>query len=135
MDIKKQREELRGLIALYGLFTIALILVDIFYSAWNQMPIWGVGLAIVAHVGVFGSLTLILKEWENPKYDLLRKLYFLFFLLALGLVGGYRVAKNEGTMFEQDIDKAKQESTRLNEFGEKTDDDSILALRNKDTIK
>lgn len=112
MDQKRQKEELRGLVALYGLFTIALILVDIFYSAWGDMP-WGLkGLAFVSHLLTGVCFMLILTEWEDPKYDKLRKFYFGFFLVSLFLVGGYKAARNGNVMFWDDVNKAKQEQAK-----------------------
>jgi hypothetical protein len=112
MNKARQKEELYGLIGLYGFFIVALILIDIFYSAWAQMPLGFVALAIIAHIGVIGSATIVFKEWQDPKFDKVRKYFFAFFIITLALVAGYRVAKNEFKMFQDDVDKAKQEQLK-----------------------
>ncbi len=108
MNKARQKEELYGLIGLYGFFILGLIAIDMFYSAWAQMPGGFIVLAIIAHVGVIGSATILFKEWQDPKFDKMRKFFFLFWLAAVGFVAGYRVAKNEFNMFQDDVDKAKQ---------------------------
>jgi len=119
MDRKRQKKELYGLIGFYVGFVIALLAIDIFYSAWAQMPWWCVLLAIVAHVGVIGSTTVLLKEWEDPNFDYVRKFFFAFWLAAVAFVAGFRVAKNESKMFQDGVDKNKKENT-INENRGKT---------------
>jgi hypothetical protein len=108
MNKARQKEELYGLIGLYGFFIAVLAAVDIFYSAWSQMPLGLIVLAIIAHVGVIGTATVLFKEWKDPKFDKTRKFFFGFWLVAIFLVGGYRVAKNEWHMFQEEVDKNKQ---------------------------
>lgn len=110
MNKKRQKEELYGLIGLYGFFILVLAAINIWYSAWSQMPNTLIGMAIVADAFTFISFFILLKEWEDPKFDVVRKWFFAFWILAIGLVAGYRVSKNEGKMFQDDVDKAKQET-------------------------
>jgi hypothetical protein len=112
MDRKRQKEELYGLYVLYGFFTTVLALVDIFYSAWAAMPLGLKGLAFVSNLLTGVCFALILIEWEDPKYDKLRKYFFGFFIVSLALVAGFRVAKNEFKMFQDDVNKAKQEQAK-----------------------
>lgn len=111
MNKARQKEELYGLIGLYGFFVLGLLAIDIFYSAWGQMHWIFVALALVAHVGVIGSTTILLKEWKDPNFDVVRKYFFAFWIAAVALVAGFRVAHNEFNMFQNDVDKAKQESS------------------------
>jgi len=67
-------------------------------------------LAVIAHIGVIGSTTLLLKEWEDPKFDKARKYFFAFWLVSVAFVAGFRIAHNEFNMFQDDVDKAKKES-------------------------
>lgn len=112
MDQKKQKEELYGLIGLYSFFIVVLVLVDIFYSAWSDMSTALKGLAFVAHILLLTSYVIILKEWEDPKFDIVRKWFFGFFIVALAFTAGFRVAHNELNMFQGDVDKAKQEQVK-----------------------
>lgn len=110
MNKKRQKEELYGLLGLYGFFILILAAINIWYSAWSQMPNTFIGMAIVADAFTFISFCILLKEWEDPKFDVVRRWFFAFWILAIGLVAGYRVSKNEGKMFQDDVDKAKQET-------------------------
>lgn len=110
MNKERQKEELYGLIGLYGFFISVLAAINIGYSAWAQMPDALIAIAILADVLTLISFYILLKEWEDPKFDVIRKWFFAFWILAIGLVAGYRVSKNEGKMFQDDVDKAKQES-------------------------
>lgn len=112
MNKSRQKEELYGLIVLYGFFILALLAIDIFYSSWDQMPMGFAVLAAIAHVGVIGSATILFKEWQDPKFDKMRKFFFAFWLASVGFVAGFRVAKNEFNMFQDDVDKAKQEQLK-----------------------
>jgi hypothetical protein len=111
MNKARQKEELYGLIGLYGFFILGLLAIDIFYSAWGQMPTGFVVMAIIAHIGVIGCATILLKEWEDPKFDVVRKFFFAFWLASVGFVAGFRVAKNEFNMFQDDVNKAKQQES------------------------
>lgn len=112
MNKARQKEELYGLIGLYGFFILGLLAVDIFYSAWAQMHLWFVALAIIAHIGVIGSVAVLFTQWQDPRFDKWRRLFFIFWLAAVGFVASYRVSKNEFNMFQDDVDKAKQEQLK-----------------------
>lgn len=112
MNKARQKEELYGLIGLYGFFIIGLLAIDIFYSAWAQMPGGFIVLAIIAHIGVIGSATVLFKEWQDPRFDKARRVFFAFLLASVGFVAGFRAAKNEFNMFQNDVDKAKQEQLK-----------------------
>ena|SRR5688572_5827674 len=112
MNKARQKEELYILIGLYGFFILGLLAIDIFYSAWGQMPGGFVVLAIIAHVGVIGSATILFKEWKDPKFDKVRKFFFAFWFASVGFVAGYRMAKNEFHMFQDDVNKSKQEQLK-----------------------
>ena len=103
-------------LALVGFFTVVFICVEIWYSDWEGMSntFWHLGIvgAIIANIGVFGSALVALAEWQDPNFDWVEKFFFVFAVISILYVGGFKAAKNENVMMNQDIQKAKQEQTK-----------------------
>lgn len=111
MTTKRKDDELPVLILVNGLFTAALLGVDIFYSNWHGMFVdWYVGVAaIVFHLASTLAWYIVLANWQDPNFDGARKWLVALLIATLGIVAGYRASYNEHRMFEQDVEKAKME--------------------------
>jgi hypothetical protein len=112
---KNNDDEFPILLIVSLIFTIFLIYVNIWYSDWHGMfntsLIVGV-LGVILNIGVIINWVIVLKEWQDPNFDKMRYLLFALIVDTILLIGGFRVAKNEWKMFQDDVDKAKQEQTK-----------------------
>lgn len=103
-------------LALVGFFSVVFICVEIWYSDWDGMSntFWYLGFigAIIANVLVFGSAAISLLEWQDPNFDWVEKFFFVAVVLSILYIGAFKSAKNENTMMNGDIQKAKQEETK-----------------------
>ncbi len=112
---KRKDDELPFLVIGSAIFTIALIFVDIRYSDWNTMfhtsgiaAILG-PIAVILHLAILSGWVFVIAKWKDPNYDYLRRILIYVILVTLFIVAGFRVAKNDNKMFQDDVDKAKQE--------------------------
>lgn len=114
MQAKHKDDELSTLVIVSAIFTVFLLFIDFGYSDWNGMfqYWWAATLAILLHITAVGLWIVEIVKWKDPNYDNYRLALFITLLSTSILVGGFRVVKNEGQMFNKDVDKAKQEQPK-----------------------
>lgn len=108
----KNDGEVGSLIWMTAILGLTLLGVDLFYSTWHTMPEF---FKIVGYIlnGVCVALgVLIFAEWKDPNFDKYRKIFCVVAVAAILLVAGFRAGSNENKMFQQDVDKSKQEQTK-----------------------
>jgi uncharacterized membrane protein len=104
---KKKDDELPVLIAVNGLFTIVLLLIDIFARA--EMGWFAVVIVILFHIAAAYYWYVSVKNWKDPNKDWTRKLVLALVVIPSLIIMGYRAGYIEKKMFEQDVENAKSE--------------------------
>lgn len=108
---KKPDDELPVLIIVNGIFTIALLCVDFFYSNWSGMYHDGLIflLPIVLHIFSAACWYITLANWQNPNWNFIHVAVLAFLVSSIISVAGYKAYSNELKSVQDDANKAKQE--------------------------
>lgn len=113
MTREKKDDELGMIVLVGGIFTIALIAVDIWYSDWKLMfRGWAmiVGILVLwGHLASIVTWSIVLAYYTDPAYDKYRKWLLVLLVATLALVAGVRSASNELKSVLNDANAAKQE--------------------------
>lgn len=112
-NTKKKDDELPILILVSGIFTAALLYVDMAYSDYNLL-FTGIytfigSMVILMHLAIIAAWFIVLKNWQDPNFDGARKWLLMLVIITMVVVAGSKVISNEDRMMHEDIEKAKQE--------------------------
>ena len=94
---QKRDDEFSVLILVNILFTLALIYVDCWYNDWDSMfkMIWPAIFAGILHALVIAAWLIVVKEWQDPNFDIMRKWLLALIVATLLMVAGFRAYRNE----------------------------------------
>lgn len=102
--------ELSSLIVVNGIFTLALLLIDIFYknigsllSSWLLVPF------LILHIGVVVGWVVVIAKRNDPNFDVMRKALLFVLIGALLLLLAHRAGWVSDKMMQEEVDKNKQE--------------------------
>lgn len=97
--IKKKDNEFSTILLVCGIFTVGLVLVDIFAAKWSIMEAWVIGLAIVFHALTALAWVNVFKHWQDPNKDYWKKLVIAFAIVAIAVIMGHRAGWIENSQF------------------------------------
>jgi len=109
-EVKKKKDgEFSAILLACGIFTIALLVVDFTYSNFAAMRGWWLLGAAVSHIAVVALWVLVFITRNDPNKDFFRWLLIFAAIAALIIVMAHRASWVDDKMFDEDVNKAKQE--------------------------
>jgi FtsH-binding integral membrane protein len=87
---KKRDDEFTSILIACGVFTVALVIIDLFFGRWGKMEVWVISLAIAFHALTAWAWVKIFQHWQDPKYDYWRKVVIVAAIAAIIVVMGHR---------------------------------------------
>lgn len=107
---KKKDDEISFLLAGCGIFTVVLLIVDFTYGNMNSLLSSGWKWPFyILHGAIFALWIAVVSLIKNPNADALRKWLIAANIAALLLVLGHRSGFLGDKMFQEDVEKNKQE--------------------------
>lgn len=70
---KKKDDEFSYILLGCGVFSFALLLVDIFVAKWGKMEAWVLILAVILHAATVYAWVKAISQWTDPNKDYWRK--------------------------------------------------------------
>lgn len=109
-EVKKKDDELLSIFLSCGIFTVVMFIADFTYgnieallhSAWS-IPFY------VLHGLLFVGWVVAIAFYKDPNFDWVRKIIIGLAIAALLLVMGHRSGWIGEKMFDEEVDKNKQE--------------------------
>jgi FtsH-binding integral membrane protein len=87
---KKKDDEFKSILLACGLFTVGLVIVDLFFSKFGAMPVWVLLLVIAFHALTAWSWVNIFRHWQDPNKDYWRKVVIVAAIAGILVVLGHR---------------------------------------------
>lgn len=87
---KKKDDEFSFILLGCGIFTLGLLIVDIFFSKFGVMPVWVLLLVIIFHALTAWSWIKIFQHWQDPNKDYWRKVVIVAAIAGIMVVLGHR---------------------------------------------
>jgi hypothetical protein len=87
---KKKDDEFSFILAGCGVFTILLVIADLFWAKWSVMPVWVTVLVIVFNALTAWSWVKIFGNWKDPNYDYWRKVVIVTAIAGVLVIMGHR---------------------------------------------
>jgi len=110
--MKKKDDELSMLILVNGIFTVVLLLLDIFAAKWGIMSFFLIAVIAIGHAASALFWWLSVTNYKDPNKDWMRKVTLLFIVVTSAIILLHRTGYIENKQFEEDVEKAKQEQAK-----------------------
>lgn len=107
---KEERDEFSFILAGCGVFTLALVIIDFFAAKWGFMSGWIIILVVILHAVTALAWYKIIRNWTDPAFDYWRKVVIASAIAAIIVIMLHRAGWIENKMFQQDVEKAKNEA-------------------------
>lgn len=101
---KKKDDEFSFILAGCGIFTVVLIIADLFWAKWAHMEVWVIGLIVLFNVLTAWGWVKIFANWKDPNFDWWRKLVIVTAIAGTIVILGHRgdwIGKQEFVKTEQ----------------------------------
>jgi hypothetical protein len=96
---KKNDGQVTAVLIGCGVFSLGLLLVDIFAAKWALMGGWLIALAVLFHIGAAYSWVKIIQHWDNPNKDYWRGFVIGFAIAAIAVIMGHYAGWIENAQF------------------------------------
>lgn len=110
MNKTRDDEKLHWLLA-GGIFTVTLILIDIFYSSISEMATSLRWIVYIAHAALILLWLLVMSNFKDPNFDYLRKYTLAVAVGLILLVGIHHATSVEDKQVIIDSNEAKAKDT------------------------
>lgn len=107
---KEEKDEFSFILLVCGIFTLALVIIDFFAAKWGSMAAWIIILVVILHAFTAWAWLKVIRNWTDPNFDYWRKLVIAGAIAAILVIMFHRAGWIENKMFEQDVEKAKNEA-------------------------
>lgn len=104
---KKKDDEFSMVALVCGIFTLALVIIDLFFAKWGAMNFWIILLAVIFHALTAFAWFKVVRNWSDPNYDYWRKICIGAAIAAILVIMGHRAGWIENKMFEKDVQENK----------------------------
>lgn len=87
---KKKDDEFSYILAGCGIFTVVLVVADLFWAKWSGMEWWVLALVIIFHALTALGWFKIFNNWKDPNYDYWRKIVIVTAIAGIIVIMGHR---------------------------------------------
>lgn len=110
----KKRDDEKGIWLLVGgIFTVFLMIVDFFYSSFDEMAFIAIIGLWIAHIAISGGWIISMAKFKDPNYDFVRKIVVVLSVVTSFIVGMHHAISVEDKQVIEDSNQAKKTSYLL----------------------